>query len=58
MRGQATQSLYFSQIVDFFNTVEMILHALNRNVLACLNTLRFEDLTEGAFTFFGDESVF
>jgi hypothetical protein len=35
----------------------MILHALDGNILAVLDALRFEHLTEGALALFGNQAV-
>jgi hypothetical protein len=35
----------------------MILHALDGNILAILDALRFEHLTEGALALFGDQAI-
>lgn len=36
----------------------MVFHALDSNILASFNTLSFQDLRKGTFSFFANQSVF
>lgn len=53
VRAEPTQRLNLSQIINLLDCVEMVLHALDGNVLARFDTLSLEHLREGTFTFLG-----
>ena len=40
MWRQSPEGLYFTQVIYLINVVEMVLHALYRHTVACLDTLR------------------
>ena len=40
------------------NCIEMVLHALDGNVLACLDALGLKHFREGSLSLFADQSVF
>jgi hypothetical protein len=44
-------------VAHLVQAVEMILHAFDGNILAILDALRFEHLTEGALALFGNQAV-
>lgn len=52
MRTESSQGLYLSKIVDLFNGVKMIFHALDCNVFACFDALRLQNLRECTFSLF------
>ena len=41
VRTEPSQGLDFSQIIDLLNIVEMVLHAFDCHIFACLNALCF-----------------
>lgn len=49
--------LYLAQVVDLVHRLELVLHALDRDILAGLDTLRLEHLAEGALALLGHEAV-
>ena len=53
VRTEPTQRLDLSQIIDLLDCVEVVLHALDGDVLAGLDTLSLEHFREGSFTFLG-----
>jgi hypothetical protein len=42
VRGQSLESLNFSQVLDLFNRMEVIFHALDGNVFSGLDRLSFQ----------------
>ena len=51
-------ALWVGVLCHLLDALEGVLHALDRHILACLDTLRFEHLGEGPLSFLGDESIF
>lgn len=54
MRTQPAQCLNLSQIINLFDCVEVVLHALDGDVLARLDALSLQYFREGTLTFLGD----
>mmetsp|Transcript_28098 Transcript_28098/g.69182 ORF Transcript_28098/g.69182 Transcript_28098/m.69182 type:complete len:286 (-) Transcript_28098:170-1027(-) len=55
--GQPPQRLDLAQVVHLVQGVEVILHALDGDVLAVLDALRLQHLTERAFALLGHQAV-
>ena len=53
VRTEPTQRLDLSKIINLLDCVEVILHALDGDILASLYTLSLEHFREGTFTFLG-----
>ena len=54
MRTEPAQRLNLSQIIHLLDGVEMVLHALDGNILARLDALSLQYFREGSLTFLGD----
>ena len=57
VRRQPPQRLDLAQVVHLVERVEVVLHALDRDVLAILDALRLEHLGEGALALLADQAV-
>ena len=57
MRGKSAERLDFTQVVDLFEGVEVVLHALDSDVFASFYALRFQDFAESTFPLLGYKSV-
>lgn len=53
VRGQSLESLNFSQVLDLFNRMEVIFHALDGNVFSGLDRLSFQHFWECSFALLG-----
>ena len=43
MRTQPSECLYLSEVIDLFNSIEMVLHAFDSDIFTSLDALGFQN---------------